>query len=52
MVQAPNKDSASNVLCRVCNHGNEICVVAVPYVFMYLVNELAAMNIRMTLDIK
>ena len=46
------KDAASNVMCRVCNHGSEICVVAVPYVFMYLVNELAAMNIRLTLDIK
>ena len=47
-----SKDVSSHVLCRVCGHGNEICVVAVPYVFMYLVNELAAMNIRMTLDIK
>jgi DNA-directed RNA polymerase I subunit RPA2 len=47
-----SKDVGSTVLCRICNSGNGICVVAVPYVFLYLVNELAAMNIRMTLDIK
>lgn len=46
------QEVASNVHCRVCNHGQGVCVVAVPYVFLYLVNELAAMNIRLTLDIK
>eukprot|EP00461_Guttulinopsis_vulgaris_P002584 UN02585 len=46
------QEVASNVYCRVCDHGQGVCVVAVPYVFLYLVNELASMNIRLTLDIK
>eukprot|EP01006_Ploeotia_vitrea_P039418 TRINITY_DN66349_c5_g12_i1.p1 TRINITY_DN66349_c5_g12~~TRINITY_DN66349_c5_g12_i1.p1 ORF type:complete len:1279 (+),score=714.79 TRINITY_DN66349_c5_g12_i1:34-3837(+) len=38
--------------CRNCDDENQNCVtVAVPYVFTYLANELAAMNIRLTLDV-
>lgn len=42
----------SGVLCRNCNSGKHCSTVAVPYVFMYLANELAAMNIRLSLDVK
>ena len=35
--------------CRACGHGKAVDVVSVPYVFQYLSNELAAMNIRTTL---
>lgn len=45
------KESGS-VTCRTCQTGKGCTLVAVPYVFVYLVNELAAMNIRMTLDVR
>eukprot|EP00161_Ancyromonas_sigmoides_P011780 TRINITY_DN2973_c0_g2_i1.p2 TRINITY_DN2973_c0_g2~~TRINITY_DN2973_c0_g2_i1.p2 ORF type:complete len:235 (+),score=130.79 TRINITY_DN2973_c0_g2_i1:230-934(+) len=38
--------------CKTCNAGDEVHVVKVPFVFKYLVNELAAMNIRVDLEIK
>jgi DNA-directed RNA polymerase I subunit RPA2 len=38
--------------CKMCKTGETCSEVAVPYVFLYLVNELAAMNIRTTLDVK
>jgi len=41
-----------SVVCRKCESGKGCSRIAVPYVFVYLVNELAAMNIRITLDVK
>lgn len=40
------------VMCRLCKTGSGCSVIAIPFVFLYLVNELAAMNIRLTLDVK
>jgi len=44
------------VVCRLCKSKNredkKCALVAMPYVFNYLVNELAAMNIRISLDVK
>jgi len=51
----PNRigKAAENVVtCRMCGTGAGCSVIAIPFVFLYLVNELAAMNIRLTLDIK
>lgn len=31
---------------------SRVCVVRVPYVLMYLANELAAMNVRTLIDVK
>ena len=39
------------MVCRVCNTGSGIEKVALPFVFKYLVSELAAMNIRIGLEI-
>jgi len=40
------------VKCQNCDSSRGITLVAIPYVYTYLANELAAMNIRMTLDVK
>lgn len=40
----------ARITCRLCGEGAR--AVALPYVFRYLVNELAAMNIRLTLELK
>lgn len=40
-----------SVACRTCSSADNISTVALPYVFRYLTNELAAMNIRVTLDV-
>jgi DNA-directed RNA polymerase I subunit RPA2 len=40
------------VVCRVCNSGSGIERVALPFVFKYLASELAAMNIRIGLEIR
>ncbi|CAI5484025.1 unnamed protein product [Closterium sp. Yama58-4] len=38
-------------VCRVCGTGKGVVRVAMPYVFKYLAAELAAMNIKLTLDV-
>lgn len=38
--------------CTVCQTGENCQAVAMPYVFRYLANELAAMNIKMSLSLK
>eukprot|EP01135_Chromosphaera_perkinsii_P009911 Nk52_evm4s1967 gene=Nk52_evmTU4s1967 len=40
------------VTCTQCGNGNGIEIVAVPYVFRYLISELLAMNIKVNLDVK
>ena len=44
--------SARKWLCTICNSADHVSLVAVPYVFQYLVAELAAMSIKVTLDVK
>lgn len=44
--------SRGQVTCMLCQSGKYVERVAVPYVFKYLVNELAAMNIRCSVDVK
>ena len=41
-----------NVTCRTCNSSHTITRVALPFVLKYLVTELAAMNIKVTFDLK
>ena len=36
--------------CRLCEDGGQIDVISVPYVFRYLVAELAAVNIKVKLE--
>ena len=38
--------------CRICNNNYNLCFINIPHVFCYLVNELAAVNVRLTLDVK
>lgn len=40
------------IVCRNCETSKTVATIAIPYVFMYLANELAAMNIKITLDVK
>jgi len=42
--------STGTVVCRLCKGRAEAIVL--PYVFRYLANELAAMNIKLTLKLK
>ncbi|OQR94074.1 DNA-directed RNA polymerase I subunit RPA2 [Thraustotheca clavata] len=39
-------------ICSTCQTGDACEAVAMPYVFRYLANELAAMNIKMTMTLK
>jgi DNA-directed RNA polymerase I subunit RPA2 len=47
---------ASNVTrkwsCKICETSEDIKVLSLPYVFRYLVAELGAMNIKVSLDVK
>ena len=43
--------AGGKVVCRVCNTGACVERVALPFVFKYLTSELAAMNIRIGLEI-
>jgi DNA-directed RNA polymerase I subunit RPA2 len=47
----PVTGSGTKVVCRVCNTGACVERVALPFVFKYLASELAAMNIRLGLEI-
>lgn len=42
----------AQIQCRNCDTGKNVATIAIPYVFMYLANELAAMNIKITLDVR
>jgi DNA-directed RNA polymerase I subunit RPA2 len=37
-------------VCTICNDGDKIDVIAIPYVFRYLCTELAAMNVKLRLE--
>lgn len=37
--------------CRTCESGDDVHLITIPYVFKYLTNELAAMNIKTCLSI-
>lgn len=39
------------VICHVCKTSTSCHVIPMPYVTRYLVNELAAMNIKVTFDV-
>jgi len=42
----------NHIECKSCNTDKGIEIIAVPSVFKYLVAELAAMNVKMTLEVK
>ena len=44
--------SRLEVTCRVCGTGDDCSTIAIPYVFMYLANELAAMGVKLKLSVK
>ena len=53
LVQGPGGGRTRfEVVCRVCNTGEGCATIAIPYVFMYLANELAAMGVKLTLTVK
>jgi DNA-directed RNA polymerase I subunit RPA2 len=46
------KDHQRKVTCTFCESKDGVTAISIPYVFRYLVNELAAMNIRITMNIQ
>jgi DNA-directed RNA polymerase I subunit RPA2 len=40
------------IICKYCNSGSHIDIIAIPYVFRYLCAELVSMNVRITLEIQ
>lgn len=38
--------------CRACKESNNCSKVSIPYVFKYLTNEFAAMNIKLSMRLK
>ena len=46
------EQGGTRVVCRFCESSNNVEKVALPYVFKYLVTELAAMNIKCSLTLK
>jgi DNA-directed RNA polymerase I subunit RPA2 len=57
-ILSPNLEAPSPVskkrlwTCRVCDSRKHVETIAVPYVFRYLVAEMFAMNMRLTLEVK
>eukprot|EP00955_Chlamydomonas_euryale_P113645 366228-Chlamydomonas_euryale.AAC.37 len=51
MIAGDGRSSTARVICPVCDRSSKhIERVAIPYVFRYLVTELAAMNIKVSLE--
>jgi DNA-directed RNA polymerase I subunit RPA2 len=49
-VHASQWDTTGAVTCRVCQTGASVESIEIPFVFRYLATELAAMNIKMSLQ--
>jgi DNA-directed RNA polymerase I subunit RPA2 len=47
-----SSSSPSSLVCLNCHSTDSCASISIPFVFIYMLNELAAMNIRITLDIK
>ena len=41
-----------HITCRACDSVKDVALVALPYVFRYLVAELYAMNIKVAINVK
>ena len=59
MIDKPESSSAAASFeaskkwkCQVCQRADSVKLINVPYVFQYLVAELAAMNIKVNLDVR
>ncbi|CAN1306662.1 DNA-directed RNA polymerase I subunit 2 [Linum perenne] len=51
LVKLKGQNPKKKVACLACKTSNEMQTVAMPYVFKYLAAELAAMNIKITLNL-
>ena len=51
MVPSLTGAQESRVMCLTCDSSKGVEKVAMPYVFKYLASELAAMNIRINLEL-
>lgn len=52
MMSGDGRSSSARVICPVCdNSSRHMERVAMPYVFKYLATELAAMNIKVSLEL-
>ena len=52
VVRIDGKDRKRNYVCSLCKSMDTIQFISVPFVFKYLLVELAAMNIRIDLQVK
>ncbi len=50
-VPATSASTRRHVTCRHCETSRGIDLIAIPYVFRYLVTELLAMNVRLVLKV-
>lgn len=52
-VRGEGAKQVGDIICRACGEQKgDITTIRVPYVFCYLIAELAALNIRVQLDVK
>ena len=51
-VAAASHESKPSWTCLLCKRTDSVCAVSIPYVFRYLVAELAAMNVKVKLDVR
>ena len=51
-IRARLSHAPSEWKCGLCKEKGKIDIISVPYVFRYLIAELAAMNIRVTIEVK
>ncbi|XP_013402434.1 DNA-directed RNA polymerase I subunit RPA2 [Lingula anatina] len=49
---AASFEAARHWVCKICGRKDSVVEISIPFVFKYLVAELAAMNIKLTLDVK
>jgi DNA-directed RNA polymerase I subunit RPA2 len=49
---AAGRGAGREAVCGACGDGAAVDVIALPYVFLYLTNELAAMNIKVRVGTK
>ena len=52
MVEKKGSKLGCGAVCRMCGDRARMQLIDLPFVFRYLANELSAMNIRLTLDVK
>lgn len=51
VAEEKNPEKRHGTFCTICDQGDAIEIIAIPYVFRYLCTELAAMNVKLKLNL-